>query len=63
MSFLIHSSIFFRDEELKTEIKALEKQLRDVKKETETELQVRSVNNGHHAGGKPVSEVTSAARS
>ncbi|PKK18715.1 IQ motif containing G [Columba livia] len=33
--------VLIRDEELKTEIKALEKQLRDVKKETETELQNR----------------------
>ncbi|NWQ79130.1 DRC9 protein, partial [Columbina picui] len=33
--------VLIRDEELKTEIKALEKQLKDVKKETETELQNR----------------------
>ncbi|NWX09816.1 DRC9 protein, partial [Caloenas nicobarica] len=35
------NDVLIRDEELKTEIKALEKQLQDVKKETETELQNR----------------------
>lgn len=48
LSFLIYSSdcifpFFFREKEGKKEIKSLEKQLQDVKKETEIELQVRSL--------------------
>lgn len=48
LSFLIYSSdcifpFFFREEEGKKEIESLEKQLQDVKKETEIELQVRSL--------------------
>lgn len=54
LSFLIYSSncifpFLFREEEGKKEIKSLEKQLQDVKKQTEIELQVRSLSTGHHA--------------
>lgn len=54
--FLIYSSncilpFSFREEEGKKEIKSLQKQLQDVKKETEIELQVRLLNTGHLARG------------
>lgn len=45
----------FREEEGKKEIKSLQKQLQDVKKETEVELQVRLLNSGHHTKGKSTS--------
>lgn len=46
------SPFFFRAEEGKREIKSLEKQLRDVKKEMEVELQVRSLSAKHCARGE-----------
>lgn len=57
LSFLIYSSdcifpFFFREEEGKKEIKSLEKQLQDVKKQTEIELQVRTLSTGHQARGE-----------
>lgn len=65
--FLIYSSdcilpFSFREEEGKKEIKSLQKQLQDVKKETEIELQVRWLNTGHHARGKCVSKLAPAAQ-
>lgn len=52
----------FREEEGKKEIKSLQKQLQDVKKETEIELQVRLLNTGHRARGKCVSKLAPAAQ-
>lgn len=52
----------FREEKGKKEIKALQKQLQDVKKQAETDLQVRALSTGHLARGKPVSKLASAAQ-
>lgn len=52
----------FREEKGKKEIKALQKQLQDVKKQTDKDLQVRALSTGHLARGKPVRKLASAAQ-
>lgn len=51
-----------REEKGKKEIKALQKQLHDAKKQTGQDLQVRALSTGHLARGKPVRKLASAAQ-